>query len=71
MTMTATVRQVRQGSLLVRDHQIRQEVVVNTRIARRFRPGDRVLIIYNGVMTKSLPPQITAQRIVRLPFCNC
>ena len=71
MTMTATVLNVRQDGLLVRNQRTGQEVQVHTRLARRFRRGDRVLIVYNGIMTMSLPPQITATRIVRLPPCNC
>ncbi len=71
MTMYATVLRVQNGNLLVRDRKNAQEVVVHTRLARRFRRGDRLLVVYNGIMTMSLPPQITAIRIVRLPDCNC
>lgn len=71
MIMHATVLRVQNGNLLVRDHRNTQEVVVHTRFARHFRVGDRVRILYNGIMTMSLPPQITAIRIVRLSACNC
>lgn len=71
MTMHATVLRIQKGDLLVRDHRNAQEVIVHTRFARRFRVGDRVLIFYNGIMTMSLPPQITAGRIVRLSSCGC
>ncbi len=64
--MLATVLAVREGSLLVRDAKTGQEVVVNTRNARDFCVGDSVGIFYNGIMTRSLPPQITAFRIQRL-----
>ena len=71
MVMNATVQEVRDGSLLVIDHANRQQVVVNTRCACRFREGDRIRILFNGVMTMSLPPQINAIRINRLPRCGC
>ena len=71
MLMLATVREVRLNSLLVRDRAASQEVVVNTRNTRGFSPGDIVRIFYNGVMTQSVPPQISAIRISRLspPWC--
>mgnify|MGYP000772718469 CR=1 FL=1 len=72
MLMIAIVRTVRPGRLLVRDLATGQNVVVNTNQARRFFPGDRVSIFYNGVMTQSIPPQISAIRIRRLSICrNC
>lgn len=71
MLMIATVREVRFNSLLVKDHAGSQNVVVNTRNTRGFFPGDVVRIWYNGVMTRSIPPQIVAIRITRLfsPWC--
>ncbi len=72
MLMIATVQEVRRNSLLVRDRATGQEVVVNTNYARCFSAGDRVSIFYNGVMTASLPPQISAIRIRRImPGCGC
>ena len=63
-TMTARVlRQINAGSLLVCDCDACQEVVVHTRQARCFCPGDVVCIEYSGAMTMSIPPQISAQRI--------
>lgn len=71
MFMIATVREVRFNSLLVRDRATSQNVVVNTRNTRGFFPGDIISIFYNGVMTQSIPPQISAIRISRLfpPRC--
>ena len=60
MLMTATVREVRPSGLLVRDRATGQDVFVHTGHARRYRPGDRIAIVFNGVMTNSLPPQINA-----------
>lgn len=71
MTMRATVLRVFGETLLVRDRSTSQQVLVHTRRARHFRFGESVLIVYNGVMTMSIPPQITAVRIVRLPPCSC
>ncbi len=63
MLMIASVRQIRPNSLLVRDRATGQSVLVHTRMTRCFRVGDIVSILYNGIMTRSLPPQITAIRI--------
>ncbi len=64
--MLAIVLKVSRDRLLVRDIATGQNVVVNTANARRFQRGDRIGIWYNGIMTNSLPPQISATRIVRL-----
>ena len=66
MTIIATVLQVEPRGLLVRDQSNGQEIFVNTNNAGRFRPGDVVRITYNGQMTRSIPPQITAQSITRI-----
>ncbi len=72
MIMIAMVREVRPNQLVVRDRANFQSVVVNTNDTRCFSVGDIVSILYNGVMTKSLPPQISAIRIRRLfPRRNC
>ncbi|BDF70804.1 hypothetical protein CE91St41_19670 [Oscillospiraceae bacterium] len=63
MFMQAVVIEVQWDHLLVVDLETRQNVIVNTQIARQFRPGDIVNIWYNGAMTKSIPPQIFALRI--------
>lgn len=62
-TMRATVCQVLSDGLLVWDQDTCQEVIVNTTGAGNFCPGDRICIRYNGVMTASIPPQISASCI--------
>lgn len=73
MVMNATVLEVSDCRLLVCDHKTSQKVIVNTRHAHCFCAGDRVCIEYNGIMTRSIPPQISADRIVKLPdhCCGC
>ena len=68
MIMQAVVRNVQWNQLLVWDLNTRQQVLVNTPVAHRFRPGNVVRIRYNGVMTNSIPPQIFAIRIFSLPW---
>ena len=63
MTMQATVQRVECNNLLVFDHAMSQNVVVHTPDACRFRVGNFVCIEYNGIMTRSIPPQITAKNI--------
>lgn len=67
MTMQATVLSVSRDRLLVFDLRSRQRVVVITPNARRFRRGDFVCILFSGIMTNSIPPQISATSIVSLP----
>lgn len=69
MLMFAVVREVRGNDLLVWDLRAFQNVVVHTNCARCFFVGDRVRILYNGVMALSMPPQITAINIQRMSFC--
>ncbi|MCL2053915.1 MAG: hypothetical protein FWG90_05685 [Oscillospiraceae bacterium] len=66
MIMIATVLRVFPQHLLVRDISTGQAVQVNFRGASRFSEADRVRITYNGVMTRSVPPQITATNIQRI-----
>lgn len=66
MTIDATVLEVYNDRLLVRDLRNNQEIMVNFRDARRFSPGDIIRIIFNGQMTLSIPPQITAISIQRI-----
>lgn len=66
MNMTATVLRVNPQSLLVRDESNGQEVLVLFRGANTFSSGDRIRITFNGQMTPSIPPQITATAIQRL-----
>lgn len=70
MLMFATVLAVCRSSLLVRDHTSSQDVVVRTSQTRCFSPGDRVQIWFSGMMTRSIPPQITAIRIRRSSSCG-
>lgn len=66
--MNAIVNDIiaREG-LLVTDEDTGQEVRVNFQDTNRFTVGDNVWITYDGRMTFSIPPQITASsiRIVR------
>ena len=67
MLMQAVVIEVQWERLLVLDLDTRQTILVNTPDARRFRPGDLIRIRYNGVMTNSIPPQISASKIAVIP----
>lgn len=71
MTMCGVILETEDGHLLVRDSKTDQEIVVNTRCSCNFRAGDRVLIVHNGAMTMSNPPQISAIRIRRAPLNIC
>lgn len=72
MVMIATVERVGWDRLIVRDRRNFQRVIVNTRDTRCIFPGDIVSIFYNGVMTRSYPPQIFAIRIRTVfPPRNC
>lgn len=66
MIMIATVLQVDSGSLLVRDMETGDEILVIYRNANRFNIGDTIRIFYNGQMTLSIPPQIAAISIQRI-----
>lgn len=66
MTITATVLEVEPRGLLVQDRSNGQEIFVNSNMAQRFSPGNIVRITYNGPMTTSIPPQITARSITRV-----
>lgn len=64
VTMTATVVQAWGSQVLVRDNSNNQEVLVLTSCSTgNLTAGDQVRIVYNGVMTASIPPQINAQSI--------
>lgn len=65
--MQAVVIENQGNRLLVLDLETRQQVVVHTPQAWMFRPGEQVMIWYSGAMTNSIPPQITALRIQRIP----
>lgn len=64
VTMLATVVRAWGSQVLVTDNSNGQEVLVNTEYSTgNLNAGDQVRIVYNGVMTASLPPQISAQSI--------
>lgn len=64
VTMIATVVQAWGSQVLVTDNANGQEVLVNTNNSTaNLVAGDQVRIVYDGVMTASLPPQIGAQSI--------
>ena len=67
VSMNARILRVRCGDLLVRNEENGQEVLVHVEDACRFREGERVCIQYGGIMTMSIPPQISATRIYRGP----
>ena len=66
VSMKACILQANQCDLLVRDCGTNQEVLVRSDYSCRFRAGETVCIYYNGVMTRSIPPQITATSIRRI-----
>jgi len=68
--MTGTVLSIEPRTLTVRNEETGEAVVVNFNNPRRFNVGDRVRITYNGIMTASEPPQITASNIqvIQAPF---
>ncbi len=71
MTICAVILEISDRRLLVRDSKTDQEIAVNIRCNCNFRVGDRVIIVYNGAMTRSIPPQISAIRIRKVPFNIC
>lgn len=64
--ITAKVLNIMPNQLLVRQRNTGQVILVHSPAAMRFRAAQIVQICYNGIMTRSLPPQITAERIVIL-----
>ena len=65
-SMCAAVCRVQVCCLCVCEHCMCKGFLVQTNCACRFHVGDRVCIHYNGVMTRSIPPQITAACIERI-----
>ena len=64
VTMLATVVQAWGSQVLVTDNSNGQEVLVNTNYSTgNLNAGDQVRIVYDGIMTASIPPQISAQSI--------
>lgn len=60
VTMNARVLRAGCRQLLVCDLCGSQEVLVHTDSACCFQPGQCVCVTYDGAMTRSVPPQITA-----------
>lgn len=72
MLLIGIVERVGPGRLVVWDRRNSRRVVVITRSTRCIFPGDVVSILSTGVMSRSIPPQITAIAIRRLfPRRNC
>lgn len=71
VTMQAVVVSVEPNQLLVFDRRNQQRVIVHTKEAGCFHPGNLVRIYYDGVMTRSIPPQINADRIRLLRGSPC
>ena len=64
VTMIATVVRAWGTQVLVTDNANGQEVLVNTNYSTgNLMAGEQVRIVFNGVMTASIPPQISAQSI--------
>ena len=64
VTMLATVVQAWGTQVLVTDNANGQEVLVNTQNSTsNLNAGDQVRIVFDGIMTASIPPQISAQSI--------
>ena len=68
-TMRAQVVEVQEDALLVCDQSTGQQVQVHTSCAHCYAAGDHICIHYNGVMTASLPPQISADCIHKVTGC--
>lgn len=66
MIMNATVIQTNPRNLLVRDLETGDEISVHFPNASRFAAGNHVSITFDGKMTRSIPPQITAISIQRI-----
>lgn len=62
-TIRARVLRADRCSLLVCDLDTDQQVLVHYSRACCFSAGDCVCIEYSGMMTRSIPPQITATNI--------
>ena len=64
VTMLATVVQAWGSQVLVTDNSNGQEVLVNTNYSTgNLNAGDQVRIVYDGIMTTSIPPQISTQML--------
>ena len=68
-TLKACILRVCPCELLVCDLCTCQQVLVHTPEACCFQAGERVCVTYDGAMTRSQPPQITAQSVERMRGC--
>lgn len=71
VTMNARVLRTGRCELLVCDLCGSQEVLVHTDSACCFQPGQCVCVTYSGAMTRSVPPQITADCVKPLNNGGC
>ena len=69
--LCAEILEVNPDTLLVRSSRNRQEILVKTDCTCGFARHDRVHILYDGIMMRSIPPQIQAVRITRAKFNRC
>ena len=69
--LCAEILEINPDSLLVRSSRDRQEILVKTDCTCGYARHDRVHILYDGIMTRSSPPQIQAVRITRAKFNRC
>ncbi len=64
VTLLGTVVRAWGSQVLVTDNSNGQEVLVNTNNSTsNLNAGDQVRIVFDGIMTSSIPPQISAQSI--------
>ena len=71
VVMNARILRVNCCDLLVCDLCTCQEVLVHTNNACCFCPGQCVCVQYNGAMTMSIPPQISADCVKCISCGNC
>ena len=64
MLIFAKILETEKNRILVMDLNTNQEVAINLQCGCKFKVGDMIQIVYNGMMTMSIPPQINAQRIM-------
>lgn len=64
VTMTGTVVQAEGSQVLIQDSSTGQEIMVNTNYSTsNLAAGYLVRVVYDGAMTTSIPPQISAESI--------
>lgn len=70
-TINGTILEVQNDFLLICDNSTSQKVLVRTPNTNCFCVGDNICVKFNGIMTMSLPPQINATLITKIPPCRC